>query len=161
MTSRHYYRCLQVYENLRLVFIHIDGLCINGLWLVKCRPLPTILRLSTILKPIHSPRGRVLSATILVMLTLCMPFLQGLDFNDWLWIGVMLNITVLRNEVSWRNCFNGLDKYIDLRKDFRNDFIIIKYFFQLESSNFVSPLSIFIFFNLFVIGKDNILYVTY
>ena len=51
-----------------------------------------------------------------------MPFLQGLDFNDWLWIGVMLNITVLRNEVSWRNCFNGLDKYIDLRKDFKYDF---------------------------------------
>ena len=61
----------------------------------------------------------MLSAAILILVTLCMPFLQGLDINDWLWIGVMLNITVLRNEVSWRNCFNGLDKYIDLRNDFR------------------------------------------
>ena len=94
----------------------------HDLWLVNCWTLTVSHWSRTSLKPTQSPRGRVLSATILVMVTLCMPFLQGLDFNDWLWIGVMLNITVLRNEVSWRNCFNGLDKYIDLRKDFRCNF---------------------------------------
>ena len=75
MTSRHYYRCLQVYDNL-------------------------------------SNRGRILTLLISILVSFLVPFLYGLNFTDWLWIALMLNITVLRNEVSWVNCFNGLDKYI-------------------------------------------------